>query len=125
LKALRWSENPMEQKPSVYIMAPTLSGISSEGLLTKITGWRGGALSVTQTGKTVLLTDNQFDTLRISAHAGGLVDLDANNVVGEGTLLVRDFSRGDIRKDVFKTFRMQVDTTAHVSLPGSMLKGSL
>ncbi len=111
----------MKQKPAVYIMAPTLAGVSTEGLLTKITGWRGGVLSVAQIGKSLLLADNQFDSLSLSAYSGSSVEIDGNNAVGDGTLLVRDSSRVNIQKNVFKTYRMQVDSTAHVSLPGSML----
>ena len=76
-----------------------------------------------QTGKRLLLADNQFDSLSLSAYLGSSVEIAANNAVGDAALLVRDSSQVSIQKNVFKTYRMQVDSTAHVSLPGSMLRG--
>jgi hypothetical protein len=118
-----WSPNPMEEKPAVYIMAPTLSGVSTEGLFTKITGWRSKTLAIAQAGKILLLADNHLDSLSIAAYWGSSVEIEATNGLDSATLLVRDSSRVSIQKNVFKTFRMQVDSNAHVSLPGSMLRG--
>ncbi|GAB3178355.1 hypothetical protein [Telluribacter humicola] len=117
-----FEKDPLDRKPSIYIMAPTLSGVSSEGIFNKITGWQGGSLSVTQVGKNALLTDNRFDSLSVSAYSGSFVDIDANNRIGAATCQVRDSSRLAVEKDIFNTFQLQADTNAHVSLPGSMLR---
>ena len=47
------------------------------------------------------------------------------NQIGAATIQVRDSSTLIVDKDVFKTLQIQVDSSAHLNLPGSLLKKSL
>ena len=109
----------------LYIMAPALSGIQSDGIVTSIKGLQGGEFSVRQTGEGIRLMDNVFDQLSIEAHAGGFVEMKGKNQIGAATIQVRDSSTLIVDKDVFKTLQIQVDSSAHLNLPGSLLKKSL
>lgn len=109
----------------LYIMAPALSGVQSDGIVTSVKGWKGGEFSVRQTGEGIRLTDNTFDQLIIEAHAGGYVEITGNNHIGAATMQVRDSSTLIVEKDVFKSLKVQVDSTAHINLPGSLIKKNL
>jgi hypothetical protein len=109
----------------LYIMAPALSGVQSDGIVTSVKGWKGGEFSVRQTGEGIRLMDNVFDQLSIEAHAGGYVEIKGNNHIGAATIQMRDSSTLIVDKDVFKSLKVQLDSTAHINLPGSLLKKSL
>ena len=109
----------------LYIMAPALSGIQSDGIVTSVKGWKGDEFLVKQTGEGIRLMDNVFDQLSIEAHAGGFVEMKGKNQIGAATIQVRDSSTLIVDKDVFKTLQIQVDSSAHLNLPGSLLKKSL
>lgn len=109
----------------LYIMAPALSGIQSDGIVTSVKGWKGDEFLVKQTGEGIRLMDNVFDQLSIEAHAGGFVEMKGKNQIGAATMQVRDSSTLIVNKDVFKTLQIQVDSSAHLNLPGSLLKKSL
>lgn len=109
----------------LYIMAPALSGVQSDGIVTSVKGWKSGEFLVRQTGEAILLTDNNFDQLSVEAHAGGFVEMKGNNQIGAATIQVRDSSTLILEKDVFKSLEVQLDSTAHLNLPGSLLKKSL
>jgi hypothetical protein len=109
----------------LYIMAPALSGVQSDGIVTSVNRWKEGTLSVRQTGEGILLTDNTFDQLSIEAHAGGYVEIKGNNHIGAATIQVRDSSTLIMEKDVFKILEVQLDSTTHINLPGSLLRKRL
>jgi len=109
----------------LYIMAPALSGVQSYGIVTSVKGWKEGTLSIRQTGEAMLLTDNALDQLSIEAHAGGYVEMKSSNQIGTAMIQMRDSSTLIVEKDVFKSFQLQMDSTAHINLPGSLLRKSL
>ena len=109
----------------LYIMAPALSGVQSDGIVTSVKGWKSGEFLVKQSGEGILLTDNAFNQLTLEAHAGGFVEMKGNNQIGSATIQVRDSSTLIVEKDIFKSLKVQVDSSAHISLPGSLLKKSL
>lgn len=109
----------------LYIMAPALSGIQSDGIVASVKGWKGDEFLVKQTGEGIRLMDNVFDQLSIEAHAGGYVEMKGSNHIGAAKIQVRDSSTLIVEKDVFESLKVQVDSSAHLNLPGSLLKKSL
>ncbi|MPR33136.1 hypothetical protein [Salmonirosea aquatica] len=109
----------------LYIMAPALSGVQSDGVVANVRGWKSGEFSIRQSDKAILLTNNTFDQLNIEAHAGGFVEIKGNNQIGAATLQVRDSSTLIVEKDIFKSMEIQADSSAHINLPGSLLRRSL
>lgn len=109
----------------LYIMAPALSGVQSDGIVTTVKDWKEGTLSVRQTGEAMRLMDNIFNQLILEAHAGGYVEIKGNNQIGAAMMQVRDSSTLIVEKDVFKSLQIQADSSAHLNLPGSLLKESL
>lgn len=106
--------------PHVYIIAPQLSGVQSIGLTSNIKGWKNGTMSVEQTGYGIIFSDNYFDELSIDLKSGGIVDFGIKNAIGHVDITVKDSSKLIVNKDVFESFKMKVDSTAHISLPGSL-----
>lgn len=106
--------------PQVLIIAPQLSGVQSNGLTSKIRGWQNGTMSVNQTGYGILFSDNHFDDLFIDLKAGGNLNFEAKNLLGNTKIIVNDTSSLIVDKNIFKSFHLTVDSTAHISLPGSL-----
>ena len=114
-----------KQTPYLLVMAPALSGVFSEGIDNTISGWKGGTFEVTQVGYGMLLKDNLFDKLIVQTRGRGYVDIEDSNQIDAATIQVRDSSTCIIEKNIFKSFSMQVDSSAYINLPGSLLKKSL
>ncbi len=90
----------------LYIMAPALSGVQSDGIVTSVKGWKGGEFSVRQTGEGIRLMNNTFDQLTIEAHAGGFVEIKGDNQIGAATIQVLDTSTLIVEKDVFQSLQI-------------------
>ena len=105
----------------VYIIAPALSGVTSNGITCKVQGWKNGTFSSVQKENGVLFDDNHFDKLSINSQSGSYTKIKTNNVLGETMVVIKDSSSIVVDKDIFKSFKMNIDSSAHVSLPGSLL----
>ncbi|WP_221390784.1 hypothetical protein [Dyadobacter sp. NIV53] len=108
--------------PQIFIIAPQLSGVQSIGLSSSIKGWKNGTMSVEQSGNGVIFSDNHFDELSIDLKSGGNLDFWTKNVIGNVNITVKDSSKLTVEKDVFNSFNLKVDSTAHISLPGSLFR---
>ena len=108
--------------PHLYIIAPQLSGVQSVGITSKIQGWQNGTISVQQSGHGMLFANNHFDTLLIDLKSGGYLNIEGQNLLGNTSIMLKDTSSLMIDKDIFKTFQMQVDSTARINIPGSLYR---
>jgi len=108
--------------PQVFIIAPQLSGVKSIGLTSKIKGWQDGTISIEQTGHGILFSDNHFDDLYIDLKSGGNINFESKNLLGNTKIVVKDTSSLTVDKNVFKSFHLEVDSTARISLPGSLFE---
>lgn len=115
----------LTRKPHLYIMAPSLAGVSSYGIVAKVTFWPAGDFSVNQVGNGILISDSRFDNLTIKASKGSYVAIDGKNRLGQVSVTVADSSRLGIQKDVIQNLSVKADSSAHIDLPGSLLRKSL
>lgn len=113
------------RKPHMYIIAPEVVSLGSQGITSRVSHWPSGKLSVTQHGKAVLLSDNRFDEVVIDATNGGYVAIDKKNRLGSTIIELRDSSELRIEKDVVGQLTLRADSTTTVSLPGGLLRKSL
>lgn len=118
-------ESELTQKPGIYIFAPELSGVSSEEIICKLKGWPHGDFSVVQSGRGMHLVDNSFDNLSILSRKRGYVAVLSDNHLLNITVQVRDNSVFRVDKNVFKSFQIQADSTAAVTLPGNLLNKNI
>ncbi|WP_247232136.1 hypothetical protein [Telluribacter sp. SYSU D00476] len=113
------------ERPHLYILAPALEGISSNGIVSKVTGWPGGTFRIRQTGREMMLADNKFDTVSVENQAGATVIIKGTNQLGATSVLIRDSSSVVVEKDIFTSLQLTMDSTAHISLPGSLIRKQL
>lgn len=118
-------EDYYTQTPHVYLIAPTAPSVSTEGIIVKISHWSSGAFSATQVGKGILLSDNRFDHLTVTASRGAIVSIDDKNQIRTAEVTVQDSSKLAVKKDVFESFKMQVGDSARVDLPAGLLRKSV
>jgi len=110
------------RKPHLYIIAPTVSSLSSQGITSRVSHWPSGKFSIVQIGKALLISDNRFDEIVIDAAQESYVAIDEKNRLGSTTVILRDSSELAVEKDVFKNFSLQADSATHVDLPGGLLR---
>lgn len=108
--------------PSFYVTAPELKGIISDNIRCKIKNYKFGDLMVQQKGDGLLMTGSSIDNLTARVSANGYLKLDQKNHIGTADIEVRDSSALSADKDMFKLFNAKIDSSAYISMPGSMLK---
>jgi len=113
------------RKPHLYIIAPTVSSLSSQGITSRVSHWPSGKFSIVQIGKGLLISNNRFDKIVINAAQDSYVGIDAKNRLGSLTVILRDSSELAVEKDVVGKLILRADSTTTVSLPGSLLRKSL
>jgi|GEM_PF-786301 len=113
--------NPFWGRPVAYILAPNLSGIESKGVRTMVSGWNSQELVLRQQGQRMLMVNNKIANLSLQIDAQGYIEINQKNKIGTANVLVKD-SSNFITENVFKSFNIQVDSAARVSLPGNLLK---
>lgn len=124
-KKFPYNNSIYQGSPHVFIIAPQLSGIQSNGITSKIKGWKNGTMSVKQTGHGILFSDNHFEELLINLNSGGNLNIEEKNLLGNTKIIVKDTSSLTINKNVFKSFHLEVDSTAYISLPGSLFEKTI
>ncbi len=109
----------------VYIMAPQLSGIHSEGITCRISGLREEHLNIKTKGnkQSILLSESNVDRLFANIAQGGLLLLKADSRIGIAQVQVRDSSAFTAEYDVIDSLDLEVGNMAKVNLPGNLLKG--
>ncbi len=115
----------LNQGVGIYIIAPKLSGVNSDGIVCKVKGWSSEDFSVVQSGSGMHLSDNSFANLDILSQKRGYVSVLIDNNLGQTSVQVRDSSTFQADKNVFKSFRMQADSAAALTIPGSLLQKSM
>ncbi len=113
------------RKPHLYIIAPTVSSLISQGITSRVSHWAGGKFSIVQIGKGLLISDNRFDEIVIDAAQESYVGIDEKNHLGSTTVILRDSSELAVEKDVVGKLNLRADSTTSVTLPGSVLRKNL
>lgn len=112
--------NPYWGAPAVYILAPEVSYIESQNVITKVSDWNSKNLRINQQGQQMLLLNNTIHQFSAEIDHQGFLQIDRKNSIYNANVSVSDSSTF-ATENVFKSFRMQVDSAAKVSVPGSLL----
>jgi hypothetical protein len=112
-------------RPSVYITTPQLKGIISDNIKCKVSNYKFGDLFVDQKGDGIFLNGSSIEKLTARVRANGYLKLDAKTAIGTADVEVRDSSGLSADKDVFGVLNVKIDSSATISMPGSMLKKML
>lgn len=107
---------------SIYIFTPQLSGVDSDNAFCRIKGWKSNALTVNQKGSLFVMVDNEIANLDLNLTSGNYGKIGSRNVLGNVRLQIADSSSLIVEKDVIKTFDADIANSAHVSMPGSLLR---
>jgi hypothetical protein len=107
-------------KPAVYIIAPELSGLNAAKATSIVKGWKNKDLVIKQQGNSIQLTDNRINNLSVILHSGAYMKIDGKNQIEHSTAQVKDSSSLTADKNIFKSFKADVDSTGHISLPGDL-----
>ena len=113
--------DPFWGPPVIYILAPEISMIESNNVRTKVSGWDNQDLVVRQKGERMRMINNKIANLSVQINSQGHVEIDQKNDIGTANVFVKDSSNFST-ENVFKSFNIQVDSAARVSLPGNLLK---
>ncbi len=110
-------------KPVVYILAPQLSVVKAEGITCQLSGWKAKDLTLQQTGaqRGMLLTENALENVSATLAQGSLIQIEASNQIQKLQAQVNDSSTLMAKYGVIDSLQLRADSTAQVSLPGSML----
>jgi hypothetical protein len=119
-----WSrrEEMLNSVANIYIFTPQLSYVSSDNAFCRVKGWKSNDLTIDQKGSLFVLSDNQITNVDLKLYAGNLAKIEASNVFGKMKLAVADSSSLIMEKSDIKTISAQIDNSAQVSMPGSLLK---
>jgi hypothetical protein len=125
-----WNEQPnqhdkLNYKPVVYILAPQISGVTTEKTTSIVKGWKNQNMIIKQSGNVMLLTDNTIHDLSALLTQGGNMKIDSNNRIENSITEVKDSSSFSTDKNIFKSFQAHVDSTGHISLPGDLYRKTL
>ncbi|MCF2487420.1 hypothetical protein [Dyadobacter sp. CY347] len=108
--------------PSVYIFVPALKGLESNTINCKIKNMKQESLTVKQIGGAMVMLENQISDLRADFVSGAIVTTYRENEFGNSKITVQDSSTFQVDSNVFKSLDLQVGDSAHVKVPGSLLK---
>jgi hypothetical protein len=125
-----WNEQPNQHdnlkfKPVVYILAPQISGVTTEKATSIIKGWKNQNMIIKQSGNVMLLTDNTIHDLSALLTEGGNMKIGSNNRIENAAAQVKDSSTLSTEKNIFKSFQAHVNSTGHISLPGDLYKKTM
>jgi hypothetical protein len=106
---------------SIYIVTPELKGIISDNIRCKVKDYKFEDLVVRQKGDGLSISGSSIDKLTALVASNGYLKLDSKNQIGMADIEVRDSSTLSADKDMFKIFNAKIDSSAYISMPGSML----
>ncbi len=107
--------------PTTYIMAPRLSGVTADKSACKISDWTLDSFQINQQGEDVQVDHNTFGTLLVNLEKEASFRMSRENKINSAKVLVKEASKFET-ENVYKTFQIKADSTARVSLPGSLLQ---
>jgi hypothetical protein len=111
-------EELLNSVANIYIFSPQLLHVDSDNAFCRIKGWKSDALTINQKGSLFVLADNQI----ADVSSGNYARIEAGNSFGDFKLNVADSSSLIVEKDVMRRIRATIDSSAHVSMPGSLLR---
>ncbi|MCE6989909.1 GIN domain-containing protein [Dyadobacter sp. CY323] len=117
-----FTEEALNIGPNFYITAPDIKSITSQDVPVHITNWKSGDLVIKMNKGALLVSDNVIDNLNTDVHSGGFVKFGKSNNLGNVSVQVKDSSSLKVEKDIFKSFKANVDGKAQINLPGSLYK---
>jgi hypothetical protein len=115
-----FSEQDLGNTPTVVITAPEVRGIIANNVPFSIKNWKSADMFIRQIGGALLLGHNTIENLTTDMSSGGYAKFDHSNNLGNVAIQVKDSSSLKIEKDVFKSFKANVDAAAHIDLPGNL-----
>lgn len=108
--------------PSIYIVAPQLEGIVSDSIRSKVKNYKFGDLAVDQKGDALMLDNASVRNLKVTISKNGYIRLNPECKIEMADVDIHDNSTFNAEKDVFGNFDALIDSSAYISLPGSMIK---
>lgn len=108
--------------PSVYIIAPKLEAIISDSIRTRIKDYKFEDLIVEQKGNSLMLANSTVNNFKATISRSGYVLLNPQSRIEMADIDIRDNSTFNAEKDIFGDINTLIDSSAYISLPGSMLK---
>lgn len=108
--------------PSIYIIAPQLEGIISDNIRSKVKDYKFGDLVIDQRGDALLLDHTSVRNLKATISGNGFLKANPESRIEMAKIDIRDNSVFNAEKDIFGDFDAIIDSSAHISLPGSMIK---
>ena len=108
--------------PIVYVEAQQLSSVSIKDIPCKIKGWHSDHLDLQSNGGFTLLDGNSIKNITASYQKGSGLQIDRNNILGNTAIKIKDSSWFNAQQDIFTSLDLDVDSAAHVNLPGNLLR---
>ena len=108
--------------PSIYIVAPQIEGIVSDSIRSKVKNYKYGDLTVDQKGDAMMLDNASVRNLKATLSKNGYLRLNPDCKIQMADVDIHDNSTFNAEKDVFGNFDAMIDSSAYISLPGSMIK---
>lgn len=108
--------------PSIYIIAPKLEGIISDNVRCVVKDYRFDDLTVIQKGDGLLLNNSSVRNFTATISDYAYLKLNPDSRIETANIDIRDSSTLNAEKDIFKDFHARIDSSAYISMPGSMLK---
>ncbi|PSL20764.1 hypothetical protein [Dyadobacter jiangsuensis] len=108
--------------PSIYIIAPKLEGIISDKIQSRVNNYKFDDLVVRQNGDALVIQNSTIHKLKATISDYGYLKLTPGNRVEKADIDILDHSTLNTEKDIFNDVNAVIDSSAYISLPGSMLK---
>ncbi|WP_439555868.1 hypothetical protein [Dyadobacter sp.] len=115
-----FTEQTFNIAPNFYITAPGIKTITADNVPLRVKNWKNGDLAISVKNGVLLLSDNAIKNLDTDVSSGGLIKFGGVNSFEKVNIQVRDSSRLKVEKDVFKSFNAEIDSLAHIELPGKL-----
>lgn len=115
-----FTEQTLTIAPTFYITAPDIKSITAQNVPFRVKNWKSGDLSINMENGVLLFSENTIANLNTNVQSGGLVKFEGNNNFGDVAVQVRDSSNLKVDKNIFKSFKADVDAAAHIQLPGAL-----
>ncbi|HEV7380728.1 MAG TPA: hypothetical protein VGN64_13100 [Dyadobacter sp.] len=117
-----FEEHQYDQLPNVYVVAPHLSGVFSQGITTFIENIKADSFALEQKGFGVILKDNNFKKLTSTVISGANLTIVKKNNLEQTKLRVTDSSSVHIESDTFRSFQLTTDDSVQLNFPASLFK---
>ncbi|MGX5852508.1 GIN domain-containing protein [Dyadobacter jiangsuensis] len=123
-----WKRNNMviggdyESRPSIYVFTPELAGITSDQIRTRVMRAKTPHLDIHQNGDGMLIMRSEIPEIRADVTSNGYLRLHGSNSPMNADIQVADSSSFLSDKDIFKRLNASIDSTAHLNVPGSVVK---